>query len=105
MATLYKSICLSIEAALVNQMNWQGLEITYIHAANAFFNEVLTAALELGSPSFVENDLAWIKVLLSSRQLSQDLLGHYLQTYHQAVKSVMGPSGDIISDWLESKPH
>ena len=101
-ATRYQENRLSIEAALVNQMNWQGLEITYIHAANAYFNEVLTAALELGSPSFVENDLAWIKVLLSSRQLSQDLLGHYLQTYHQAVKAVMGPSDSIITDWLES---
>ncbi|HWR64553.1 MAG TPA: B12-binding domain-containing protein, partial [Bellilinea sp.] len=99
---LYQEKRLEIEAELVKQMNWNGLEIKYIHLANSYFNHYLTAALELGSPAFGEDDLEWIDVLLSRRQLSKDFLGLYLQTYGQAVKEVMGASGAIISGWLES---
>ena len=49
---VYQEKRLVIEAALVNQMNWNGLEIQYIHVANSYFNRRLTAALELGSPGF-----------------------------------------------------
>jgi len=83
-------------------MNWDGLEIKYIHAANTYFHQCLTAALELGSPALVENDLEWINVLLSGRQIYKDFLGLYLRSYNQELKAVMGASGAIISDWLES---
>lgn len=99
---LYQEKRLEIEAELVKQMSWSGLEIKYIHAANTYFNRYLTAALELGSPAFLEGDLAWIDVLLSSRQLSIDFVGLYIRTYSQTVQAVLGTSGAIISGWLES---
>ena len=79
-----------------------GIEIKHIHEANAYFGQCLSAALELGSPTYLEQDLGWVSTLLVGRQITNDLLGRYLRMYHQAARAVMGSAGSIVTDWLQS---
>lgn len=77
------------------------LPIDFLEIANAYFSAGLSAALELGEPSFLEADLDWARELLAVRQVPAARLISYLTAYASSVHVVMGNEGKLIVDWLE----
>lgn len=78
------------------------LEITPAHLSRA--NESLArdieAALTLGDMEFLRDEVAWIEGLLANHQISAELLGHYLNAYHQAIRTHLDERGQPIVTWL-----
>lgn len=77
--------------------DWPGGRLATV---NAFLGEALAAALALGDPAFVENDLEWARRLLADRGAPADSIGPYLSAYREAVELEMGAAGEKITAWL-----
>ncbi|GAP15701.1 predicted cobalamin binding protein [Longilinea arvoryzae] len=91
-----------IEMRLMAGLQEKSLASEYMATVNAFFAEGLAAALELGDPAWMENDLAWVGQLLTGRQISIRRLKPYLDAYREAIESEMGESGMRITGWLRN---
>jgi hypothetical protein len=78
------------------------LKITHAHLsqANKSLARNIEAALTLGDMDFLSGELAWIEGLLANHQVPADLLGHFLNTYHQAVSTHLDQRGEPIVAWL-----
>jgi len=63
----------------------------------------MTAALKLGDLNLLNADMTWVKGLLKYNQIPPEALGLYLAAYHQAAKTHLGESGQLIVDWLASR--
>lgn len=78
------------------------LEITPAHLSQA--NESLArdieAALTLGEMDFLRGEIAWIEGLLANHQIPVELLGHFLNAYHQATRTQLDERGQPIVAWL-----
>jgi DNA-binding transcriptional MerR regulator len=84
---------------------WQAMEpLDIMHAHLSRANESLArdikAALTLGDMDFLSGELAWIEGLLANHQVPADLLGHFLNTYHQAIRTHLDERGQPIVAWL-----
>lgn len=87
-----------IETKISETLKPQGAN--YLDTANHFFGDSLTAALELGSVSYVSTELKWLVNLLVEHQTPLALLPAYLDIYAKAVRSIMKENGKPIIDWL-----
>jgi len=101
-AQLYREKRPLIEIALLEKLQKDDLHIEHVNETNAYFGNGLSAALELGDPSFLEADLEWVKGLLSGHQLSADRLTLYLAAYSQSVQVELGQAGAPITDWINT---
>lgn len=68
-----------------------------------FLGENLTAALQLGNPSYVSTEVDWLKVLLKSYDTDPQHLIHFMETYSQAVNKNINGQGKPIFEWLASE--
>jgi DNA-binding transcriptional MerR regulator len=91
-----------IERALFEELQQAVLPAEFISEANYFFGNGLTAALELGDPSFLEADLEWVNRLLTNRRISSERLIAYLATYSHALHKEIGKASIPITDWIRS---
>lgn len=91
-----------IEATVIEKMKKLALAHEAILLANEQFAEGLIAALELGDPAFMENDLEWVSDLLADRKIAGETLRGYLDVYRKAVDEEMGAAGARIRDWVSS---
>jgi DNA-binding transcriptional MerR regulator len=102
LASLHREKHTLIEMALCENLQAAHMPTEYINMANAFFWSELTAALELGDPTYLEADLEWVKNLLTGHNISEDRLLPYLVAYGHAVRKVMGESSAPITHWIDS---
>lgn len=72
---------------------------------NEEFSNNIEAALRLGDMTIVEANLEWVEGLLLNNhtRLSELSLQHYLQQYHNAIKSVMDERAAPILDWFAER--
>jgi methanogenic corrinoid protein MtbC1 len=91
-----------IEKAVLDEMQKYNLQTDYIGEANLFFGNGLSAALQLGDPAFIEDDLEWVKRLLTGRQIPAEAVMPYLAAYRDAIHKEIGKASLPIIDWLDS---
>jgi DNA-binding transcriptional MerR regulator len=72
-----------------------------LEIANSHFGTALEAALELGSISYLDADLAWARALLGNQGLPPPALPAYLRAQARALRAALGKSAAPIADWLE----
>jgi MerR family transcriptional regulator, light-induced transcriptional regulator len=89
-----------IDAYVWQLMSAQGMPQSHLMAAKHNFGHDLTAALTLGNLNYLGTDLNWIAGLLSYRQISPDVLVHYLNGYYEGARRFLGEPGWILVDWL-----
>lgn len=99
-ARLFREKMPYIETRLMNLLKEEVPTSMVMPEVNTFFGTEISAALELGSPHYVEPDLDWLKHLLPGRQLPATLLLPYLTAYRRAVQLEMGDGGSPITKWL-----
>jgi methanogenic corrinoid protein MtbC1 len=92
----------SIEHALFNKLQKDGLQIDFILEANTFLGNGLSAALQLGDPAFLEADLEWVKRLLAGRQIPEQSLITYLAAYRNFTHLELGKAATPITEWIDS---
>lgn len=91
-----------IEARVIEKLKKLDLANEAILLANEQFAEGLLAALGLGDPAFMANDLEWVRDLLVDRKIAGETLRHYLDAYRKVVDEEMGSAGVCIRDWIDS---
>jgi MerR family transcriptional regulator, light-induced transcriptional regulator len=89
-----------IEHALSVKLQKDGLQNEKIEEVNSFFGSKLAAALDLGDLALMENELDWIKGLLTSHRITADELLPYLTDYGNCIRAALGQEGAPITDWL-----
>jgi DNA-binding transcriptional MerR regulator len=90
-----------IEFDFMHRLGSDTLPTAYMAEVINYFGSGLAAALELGDPSFLEPDLEWIARLLARRHIPTDQLTTFLLLYREAVQSVLGEDGDMLTRWLD----
>jgi DNA-binding transcriptional MerR regulator len=90
-----------IEMRLNEYLKKENITIGSLREANDHFGSGLSAALSLGGLGLLHGDLAWVNRMLKNRPDVQSSLKDYLKAYRQAVDSVMGKDGALITDWLD----
>lgn len=97
---LFSEKRLLIEQELLSDMRRKDMNTQYVVEANAFFGEEISAALELGDLTLLEDDLDWVQELLSGREGSIQILRAYLESYAGSVDKVLGQGGTPLTAWV-----
>jgi methanogenic corrinoid protein MtbC1 len=92
----FRSQRVRIEAEIFRASLAQGWGFDRVQVANTFFNDALSAALELGDHEALAADYAWIRVRLEKLGFPPDWPSIYLATYRQAVQKVLGDEAGVI---------
>ena len=90
-----------IEADVLGALNPKTREMIRQVDANAYLAQYLEAALALGEMDFLDSDLSWVRGLLSTHQLPDDVLQGYLQAYLVSVQEHLDRRGTIIVEWFQ----
>jgi len=69
---------------------------------NNFLSQDILAALFLGDMNLLGSNVEWVKNLLGHRDVSQELIFDYLETYAEAARSHLAETGRPIIEWLET---
>jgi hypothetical protein len=91
---------------LIEAQVWQavqGLSLQHKHVSNANMSmaQGISAALEFGNMSFLNEDINWIRVLLDNHDIHRQVLDDYLATYRDAAAKNLDERGEPIVRWLE----
>jgi hypothetical protein len=97
----YRDRLLTLEADVLGALEPRMRELIRQSGANAYLEQYLGAALALGDMDFLDNDLSWIRGLLSSHQLPDIALQGYLQMYYAAAQKHLDRRGAIITAWFQ----
>jgi hypothetical protein len=90
-----------IEADMSGVLNPKTREVMRQVDANTYLAQYLEAALALGDMDFLDSDLSWVRGLLSTHQLPDDVLQGYLQVYLASVQKHLDRRGTIIVEWFQ----
>jgi hypothetical protein len=92
---------LEVENHVVMLLRDQKREFDNLSAANHFLGNTLSAALWLGSPSYMKTDMDWLRNLLSPREVPVAILPQYLEIYETALAEIMGSDSQAIIQWIQ----
>lgn len=96
----FRSQQAQIEADVWQRME-QHMQRRHLAAANLNFGRNILAALTLGDMDFLNPDMDWIEGLLVNHyEMPPAALDHYLGAYYDAVRSHLGPEGDLVVEWM-----
>jgi len=73
----------------------------YLQIANQFLAQDIVAALKFGDMNYLGGELEWVEGMLENAQLSEKMLGGYLEIYHNAAVQSLDERGAHIVDWLD----
>jgi len=91
-----------IETTTMEELKRLGVPTEYIATANFHLGNELASALELGSISFLTEDMIWLKGLLSRNNFPVEQLNPYLLTYGEAMRKAMKGQSTIFTQWVNS---
>jgi len=72
-------------------------------AHSRYLSRDILAALKLGELDFLNNDMDWVRVLLTDSQIPDGTLREFLQIYHQAVDETLESPNEPILLWLQTE--
>lgn len=89
-----------LQRSYINLDAWQtladeGIQQSFIFAANEGLSEAIEAALNLGDLSPVNNEILWALQLIQNHDMPEDWLPGYLDAYRQAVDKHLKGSSPI----------
>jgi len=90
-----------IEAEVLSLLEPRTREMIRQAGANTYLAQYLGAALALGDVNFLDDDLSWLRGLLSSHRLPDAALLGYLRAYRAAAQKHLDRRGVIISEWFQ----
>lgn len=96
----YTQVQPRIEIRLAGLVDGSGLAPAHLALANHELGLNIQAGLRLGDVGHVGYDLGWIRELLRSHQMPEDVLDLYLNAYSQAAKLELDERGQPVVDWL-----
>ncbi len=100
-AAAYRQARAGIEIEVQHTLAGLPIPVEMLEVANSHFGEALEAALELGSISYLDADLTWVRALLVNQGLPVQTLAAYLRAHAKALMQALGKSAAPIADWLE----
>ena len=97
----YRERLPAIEAEVLSLLEPKARDMIRQAGANTYLEQYLGAALALGDINFLDNDLSWIRGLLSAHRLPDAALLSYLRVYRTAVQKHLDRRGIIIIEWFQ----
>jgi DNA-binding transcriptional MerR regulator len=78
----------------------EGFRVDELGPANHHLRQTLEASLVLGDLEYLNQEIAWLAALLSSREFPLENISQYLQLFADAVQLHLPDSGDQIAEQL-----
>ncbi len=94
-----------IGMSVLSEITQVGISLENATLAIQELGNNLKSALSFGNIEAVGQELIWITRLLKEHNQSAEHLAIFLNAYANAVDSVMGIEGQLISSWLRSKAN
>ncbi len=101
LAAAYRQARAGIEIEVQHTLAGLPIPVEMLEVAGLHFGPALEAALELGSISYLDADLTWVRALLVNKGLPVQTLTAYLRAHAKALMRALGKSAAPIADWLE----
>ena len=101
LADAYNQKRRSIEGFVFEILDGRIISPEHLALANSFLGNTLHAALKLGSPSYLNTDIDWLRNLLAPRDIPFTALPEYLAAYEQGIDQTMGKIGATIVQWMQ----
>jgi MerR family transcriptional regulator, light-induced transcriptional regulator len=96
----FKSHRPQIEVALFEAIHQHRFNSETIDTSTQFLADNIIAALQLGDLSLINDEIDWVRSLLKSNNIPEQVLGMYMQLYAEAVHQNINGAGKPITDWL-----
>ena len=71
-----------------------------VDTSTQFLGDNIIAALQLGDLSLIEGEIDWVRSLLKSHNIPDQVLGMYMRLFAEAVHQNINGAGKSITDWL-----
>jgi MerR family transcriptional regulator, light-induced transcriptional regulator len=91
----------SIEDFVINTLPEGIISTTHLATANSFLGDTLSAALQLGNPSYLNSDMDWLRTLLTPREIPFTALPEYLEVYEKGIEKTLGKTGATLVQWVQ----
>jgi DNA-binding transcriptional MerR regulator len=91
----------SIEDYASETLAERKISIEHLTTANLFLGNTLSAALQLGNPSYANTDMDWLRILLTPRDIPFKTLPEFLEAYEKGIDQTMGKIGATIMQWIQ----
>lgn len=90
-----------IESDVIRVLEDGQMPLRHLAMANRRLAMNIDAALALGDPGYLGNDLLWVEGLLQNRELSDGALLRFLKAYRRAAAARLDERGAPIIAWLD----
>ncbi|MCX6078348.1 MAG: MerR family transcriptional regulator [Chloroflexi bacterium] len=91
-----------IEASLDRRMSAKGSGgANYFLDVHKYMGDNIIAALDLGSMTYLDGELDWLKVLLDGQHLPGNLLVDYLEMYSEVLDQHLAGQVYPVSEWIK----
>lgn len=91
----------NIENRVWETLKESGIPYSDLETANHFLGQGISAALTLGDPAYMGDNLEWIQGLLTNYGRNHGFLKLYLDTYRNAARDQLDPVATPIATWLD----
>jgi methanogenic corrinoid protein MtbC1 len=91
----------NIESEIWNSLKDSRIPYSELETANHFLAQGISAALTLGDPAFMGDNMEWIQGLLTNYGRNHGFLELYLDSYRRAAHSQLGASATPVLTWLD----
>ena len=96
----FRSIIPKIESRIQEEI---ASDPRFNSAQSRFFSHDILAALKLGGLDLLNNDMEWVRGLLSSSGIPNGALREFFQIYHRAVNEFLESPDEPILRWLKTE--
>jgi len=97
----FKSHRQQIEVTLFQAIHRNKFSSESLQTSTQFLGDNLIAALQLGDLSFMDGEIDWVRSLLKSNNIPEQVLNAYMQLFTDAVAQNINGAGKPIANWLE----
>ncbi|NCP87059.1 MAG: hypothetical protein CO094_06590 [Anaerolineae bacterium CG_4_9_14_3_um_filter_57_17] len=89
-----------IETTINEQLLPTGLNPEYFATAHKFFGNNIIAALQLGDLHYMDGEMDWLRVMLQSNHLQEQVVSDYVKAYATAIRWHMGDDANLLLAWM-----
>lgn len=97
----FKSHRQQIEVTLFQSIRRNNFNSESMETSTQFLGDNLIAALQLGDLSLMDGEIDWVRSLLKSKDIPEQVLNAYMQLFADAVSQNINGAGKPITNWLE----
>ena len=97
----FKSHRQQIEVTLLQSIRRNNFSSESMEASTQFLGDNLIAALQLGDLALMDGEIDWVRSLLKSNNIPEQVLNAYMRLFADAVSQNINGAGKPITNWLE----